>query len=559
MKIVFLFFAAVLVLGFAGMGWAQTTTLYTLNGLAAGDGFGLSVAGAGDVNRDGWADIIVGAYNADPGALSDAGQATVYSGKNGSVLYTFNGRAAGDWFGWSVAGAGDVNKDGFSDLVVGAYRADPRTGVNAGQATVFSGKDGSVIFLFNGLAAGDQFGIAVAGSDVNRDGHSDIIVGAYNANPGGRSNAGQATVFSGKNGSLLYTFDGLAKDDEFGWSVAGVDVNRDGFADVIVGADKADPGSLSNAGQATVFSGVNGSVLYTFNGLAAGDQFGMSVAGAGDVNKDGLPDLIVGAHRADPGGRKDAGQATVFSGKDGSVLHTFDGLAMGDHFGRSVAGADVNRDGYTDLIVGADNANPGSRTGAGQAAVFSGQNGILLFRCDGAAAGDCFGVSVTSAGDVNGDGYADILVGADMADPGSRKDAGQATVFSARGIPTISGSGSPRIGGTLMLGLIAPGDGTLPYQVGSSLGAGAILINNRLLYLSPDIILVVSVHGLFPSIFSGYTGILDASGKGTAAIHTPNIPVLVGIRIHSAFVTLKPGAPSNIESIGNTFFFDVAR
>ena len=559
MKTVHLTLAVVLLFLFAGVSHAQVTTLYTFDGLAAGDGFGLSVAGAGDVNQDGWADLIVGAYNADPGSLSDAGQATVFSGKNGGVLHTFNGLAAGDWFGWSVAGAGDVNKDGYPDLIVGAYNADPGSLSNAGQATVFSGKNGNVLHTFNGLAAGDEFGIAVAGADVNQDGHADLIVGAYSADPGGRKDAGQVTVFSGKTGVVLYTFDGLAAGDEFGWAVASADVNRDGYADIIVGADNADPGGRSNAGQVTVFSGKTGVVLYTFDGLAAGDRFGMSVWGAADVNRDGFPDVIVGAHRADPGGRADAGQATVFSGKTGSVLYTFDGPGIGDHFGRSVGAADVNRDGYADVIVGADNASPRSRTGAGQATVLSGKDGSVLFTWDGPATGDCFGVSVAGAGDVDRDGWADVIVGADMADPGSRQDAGQATVFSPRGISTLSGTGSRRIGETMTLGLDAPGDGNLPYQVGSSLSAGSIPIDTRLLYLGPDVLLVVSVQGLLPGIFSGYAGVLDAGGKASAAIHNPNVAALAGVRIHSAFVTLKPGAPSGLESISSTYYYDVTR
>ncbi|MBN2490083.1 MAG: FG-GAP repeat protein [Planctomycetes bacterium] len=557
MRTVLLFLPAVLLGLAAGSGLAQTTALHRFDGAAAGDGLGISVAGAGDVNQDGWADVIAGAYNADPGGRTDAGQATVFSGKDGSILYRFDGLAAGNWFGWSVAGAGDVNRDGFPDLVVGAYRADPGGRTAAGQAMVLSGKDGAALYLFDGPAAGDRLGIAVVGADVNRDGHADLIVGAYSADPGGRSNAGQATVFSGKDGSILYRFDGRGAGDELGWSVAAADVDRDGYPDVIVGACSADPGGRTDAGQVTVYSGKDGSMLRTFDGLAAGDRFGMAVAAAADVDRDGHPDVIVGAYRADPGGRTDAGQATVFSGKDGRILHTLDGPVAGDHFGRSVAGADLDRDGYGDILVGGDNASPGNRTGAGQAAAFSGRTGSLLFTCDGVAAGDCLGVSVADAGDVNRDGALDFVVGADMADPGSRTDAGQATVFSARGIPTISGTGSPAVGGVLTLALASPGDANLPYQVGSSLTAGTIPIDRRLLYLGMDALLVVTVQGQLPTVFSRYGGFLDASAKATAAIHTPRAPALVGLRIHSAFVTVKAGAPSNLESISNTFFFDV--
>jgi hypothetical protein len=540
---------------------AQVTTLYTFNGLAAGDNLGVSVAGAGDVNRDGYADIIVGADRADPGtpARVDAGQAVVFSGQDGSTLYTFNGQAARDHLGFSVAGAGDVNRDGYPDIIVGAYQADPGGRSNSGQVTVFSGKDGSALHTFNGLAANDWFGRSVAGAgDVNKDGFPDLIVGADLADPGGRSSAGQATVFSGKDGSVLHTFNGLAAGDAFGQSVAGADdVNMDGYADLIVGARLADPGGRSSAGQATVFSGKDGSRLHIFNGTLPGDYFGASVAGAGDVNKDGFPDLMVGANLALSG----AGQVTVFSGKDGSVLHTFNGVASGDYFGFSVAGAgDVDKDGYPDMIVGAYMADPGAppRLDAGQATAFSGKIGSVLHAFNGLAASDQFGRSVAGAGDVNRDGIPDFVVGAFHAGPGGRSTAGQATVFSVV-TTVISGSGNPGIGGTIGLHLLAAGDGSLPYQVGSSLGTGPIPIDTRRLGLSPDALLVLTVGGALPTIFSRYSGLLDSSGSGTAAINIPNIPALIGVRIHTAFVTIKAGAPSSIQSISNTFSFVITK
>jgi hypothetical protein len=185
--------------------------------------------------------------------------------------------------------------------------------------------------------------------------------------------------------------------------------------------------------------------------------------------------------------------------------------------------------------------------------------GTTLYTFDALAPGDGFGLCVAGAGDVNRDGWADLIVGADMADPGARKDAGQATVLSPHAITTITGTGSPRIGAIMTLALAAPGDGSLPYQVGSSLGDGVIPIDTRLLRLMPDVLLVVSVQGWLPTIFVRYTGFLDATGKASAEIRTPNAAALAGLRIHSAFVTIKPGAPSNIESISNTFWFDITR
>ena len=229
--------------------------------------------------------------------------------------FTFNGAAASEGLGRSVAGAGDVNQDGFADVIVGANQASPGGRGSAGSAYVYSGKDGNLLWQFDGAAVNDQLGHSVAGAgDVNQDGFADVIVGASGADPGGRSRAGSAYVYSGKDGTKLWQFDGAADDDYLGWSVAGAgDVNQDGFADVIVGAYTASPGGRSNAGSAYVYSGKDGTKLWQLDGAAADDYLGISVAGAGDVNQDRFDNVIVGAYRANPGGTPDAGSAYVYT------------------------------------------------------------------------------------------------------------------------------------------------------------------------------------------------------------------------------------------------------
>ena len=398
----------------------------TFNGNSGSEYFGISVSGAGDVNGDGYADLIVGAHGDDPnGSLS--GSARVFSGLNGSILYTFNGDGAGDQFGKAVSGAGDVNGDGYADLIVGAFLDDNAVISGApgdsGSARVFSGVDGSILYTFNGDVRYDHLGRSVSGAgDVNGDGYADLIVGAdgFGTNGGSR-------VFSGADGSILYTFSGDGSADFFGISVSGAgDVNGDGYADLIVGAHGDDPnGSLS--GSARVFSGLNGSILYTFNGDGAGDQFGKAVSGAGDVNGDGYADLIVGAHLDNNNGFS-SGSARVFSGVDGSILYTFNGDGAGDEFGKSVSAAgDVNGDGHTDLIVGAD-FDDNNGNGSGSARVFSGVDGSILYTFNGDSAYDAFGKSVSGAGDVNGDGSADLIVGAN-GDDNNGSLSGSARVF----------------------------------------------------------------------------------------------------------------------------------
>ena len=238
------------------------------------------MAGLGDINVDGFDDILVGDPTDSTGPGTPGG-ARVISGLDGSLLFHFLGDNHVDRFGTAVGAAGDVDADGIPDLIVGAVSADPN-GSRSGTARVLSGADGSILWDFDGVAAGDSFGDAVdSAGDVDGDGFGDLIVAA--------GSEAYVRVFSGQTGAILHEFTG--DTSLFGNDVAGVgDMDGDGFDDVGVG----DPTSFLSRPRLLVFSGLTGEELYSVVSPNIDDRFGEAVAGGGDVNGDGVPDLVVG-------------------------------------------------------------------------------------------------------------------------------------------------------------------------------------------------------------------------------------------------------------------------
>ncbi len=390
-------------------------------------GLGYPVELAGDVNSDGFPDLIVGAPGADNNFV-DSGNVKIYSGKDGSVIYSLDGTSAGLHFGLSASGAGDVDKDGVPDFLVGTTFSK-----NIGSVWLYSGKDASLIKMLDGSNLGDGFGNDVAGAgDINADGFDDFLIGIpFSDNVGLES--GSALAVSGKDCSKLYFFNGDSSDDYFGLAVAGLgDLNADGFDEFLIGAFQDDVNG-SSSGSAKVYSGADGSVLYWKTGDGPGDIFGTNLDGAGDVNADGVPDFIVGAPESLDDCSRGYGYARVFSGKNGAELYTFRGAGNNDLLGAAVSGAgDVNQDGFDDVIVGAQEPyGDWCPEGYGYADLYSGRTGNLLYRFAGPNEGSYLGTALSEAGDVNSDGLDDFLVGCpgEIIDP-KNQYYGSAMVYS---------------------------------------------------------------------------------------------------------------------------------
>ena len=466
---------------------------FVLQGVDAGDASGLSVSGAGDVDGDGIDDIIIGAFSANPRGRTYAGETYVVFGRDtarledfpavfplasllpshggdGSAGFVLHGIDANDFSGSAVSGAGDVNGDGIDDVVIGAFLADPDGRLYAGESYVVFGRDtaqaghfpavfplasllpahggdGSAGFVVNGISALDYSGFSVhAAGDINGDSVDDVIIGAFGA---GASVAGEAYVVFGRDTAQVGNF----------------------------------PAVLPLAGLLPDGGG-DGTAGFVLEGIDGGDHAGISARRAGDINGDGVDDVVMGADLAD-GRHAEAGESYVVFGRSGAEVGNFpalfplasllpggggdgtagfvlSGVGFHDQSGASVSGAgDVNGDGIHDLIIGASFADVGNRTTAGRSFVVFGRDtqdagefsalfplagllpggggdGSLGFVLDGINEGDSVGDSVSEAGDINGDGLDDIVLGARFADPAGRSSAGESYVVFGREAPLLT-------------------------------------------------------------------------------------------------------------------------
>ena len=428
-----------------------------------GDGAGSSVAGNADLDDDNVPDLVVGAFTADPNGGA-SGRTYVLSGPAGQGTdtldgsgFTIDGEATADLSGEATAIAGDVNGDGITDVIVGARGSD-HSGSDSGRAyVVFGGAGldtvelsdvaaGNGGFAIDAPSSGDLCGLGVAGAgDVNGDGLDDVIVGCPDASYESDEVGVAFVVFGKEDGDAVvladvaagiggYALIGEDDGDRSGFSVAGAgDIDGDGFDDVIVGALHATSGGRAyvvhgkDTTEAVLLADVTaGTGGFAIEGAAFGDRVGFSVAGGGDVDGDDRPDIVVGGVGGDV--------AYVVFGKAGTELVDLAALgsagfamtgASGDDTGDAVAMAgDVDGDGLVDILVGA----PSSDALAGDAgrgylvygkadnetvdlAGLATADGTQGFTLEGANASYFAGTSVAPAGDLNGDGHADLVVG----------------------------------------------------------------------------------------------------------------------------------------------------
>ena len=494
-----------------------------------GDGVADTIVGAPDIDSyggqgDGSAYVVFGGSSFDTPIDLD---------QLGDRGFRIEGAATRDGTGWSVAGAGDVNGDGLADVIVGSPDANNNGRQESGSASVIFGiaddpntpdvrEDASPVdlaelgdrgFRIDGADGGDRAGHSVEGAgDVNGDGFADVIVGAPDFDGFGGQGYGSAYVVFGGSppdtpidldqlGDRGFRIEGAATRDGTGWSVAITrDINDDGLADVIVGSPYASNNGREGSGSASVIFGVAddpntpdvredaspvdlaglGDRGFRIDGASGaggnpdGDEASTSVASAGDVNGDGRMDVIVGAPNTKDENNNFVGSAYVVFGEASTSVvdlaqlgdrgFRIEGAVIREEAGSSVNGAgDMNGDRLSDVIVGSPYASNNGREEAGSASVIFGMAddpntpdaredaspvdlaglGDRGFRIDGAAGQDAnqitdlAGWSVAGAGDVNGDRRPDVIVGAPGARNNDRTMSGSAYIVYGFGKPRI--------------------------------------------------------------------------------------------------------------------------
>lgn len=493
----------------AGGGYDKRFAWY---GDADGDLVGHCVAGVGDVDGDGWRDVLLGMPGVDgpAGALNpNRGRAELRSGQTGDVIYQYSGFSNFDKVGTAVCGVGDINGDTIDDFAVSSD-------ANGGEVNLLSGATGFLLLKLTAPAGATRFGdhLAAAG-DVDGDAIPDVWVAAPGSEFGGVVEVGAVYLMSGADGSLIRGLGGVEAFDNFGRQICCPgDLDGDGISEIMVSATGANPGGKEHAGSVFVYSGASGSQLYRYDGATRWDFYGWSIASPGDLDGDTVPDLMIGSIFETWNNRMDVGIVSIYSGATGLLIRDHPGTDGSELFGAAICGiGDMNEDGIADYAIGSDGTAFG-----GQVTLWSGADGHRLFDVESETWNEHFGAELMSVGDLNGDGKVEFMVGAHSTTMNNVK-GGAAYLYEFNPFMTVNSfTIDASAGATISLDMQFPTtylyEDKLFYQLvistsGTTYGSAFGLPNP----LVSDYLFDLTSNGIYPGPFFDAKGELDANGQ----------------------------------------------
>jgi len=487
--------------------------------------------------RPGGAEVLVGSPGSSPRCQNAAGAVdSLYVARKTPVLL----RLAADSFnplGSAVASAGDVDGDGRPDIIVGVPLENENQLSDTGVVFIFSGRDGTELARIPGSAAMDRLGSAVcAVSDLDGDGRGEIAASAPSI--ASSSLPGRVEIHSPGLGTIPLVLSGSEAGGRFGACLAsGADHDGDGFPDLLVGSPGADSGGTKDAGRIEAFSLDTGARLFVLEGTDAGASFGTSCDWIPSIDGDGIPDFIVGASTASPGGRLQAGLVYVISGADLSTIRLHAGEGFFDHLGTSVtATGDIDGDGVADYLLGAPDSNPRGLPDVGSAFLYSGATGALIRRIDGDLRDDRLGSAIDGIEDANGDGIPDLLIGAKGVDAPGILDAGKVMLISGADFSVLMELVGNQPGIALGHAVAAAGDvdaDGFPELVAGGSGLGMSGSGGLLVVLDPEV---------SPTLLARVGAVNRGAGLPVDILHVNGETGMAGTRI----LELAPGQPIDV-------------